>query len=98
MRVEIRRRQDELPAWQVAQLCDLSRQGIQLQMDQALTDGDPVEIRICDLESDFELVVAATVRWQRSLGNAWAVGCQLNEQLEWEVYGELFLNEILESD
>lgn len=81
-----------------AQLRDVSRDGLQLIVEQRLSEQEPVNVQIGQANSDFDLELAATVCWVEPEGKTWAIGCQFKEQLKWEEYGELFLNGILEAE
>ena len=97
--VEIERTQqsslDPIPA----NLCNVSRHGIQLELDHKFLDAEPVVVRIRDQKSDLELSIEATVLWQKEMGEAnWLIGCVLACAMHWETYGELFLHHILKTE
>ncbi len=99
LHILVQRQADSSEATEDWQLGDLSRHGIQLHGQVCLPVGERIDICVRDASSGFVLKICATVRWQHAEGDGgWALGCQLATPLSWEEYGELFLNNILETD
>jgi hypothetical protein len=60
--------------------------------------GESITVRLVDRESGLEVTRSATVsRRSPAREGKWSVGCMLTDLIDWEVFGELFLNEILAS-
>ena len=79
-----------------AELLDLSRSGVRLRVAADLKVQEPITLRLHDEPSGLRLTRSATVRWKRpEQGDLWLVGCLFDEHVEWEMLGELFLNEVL---
>jgi hypothetical protein len=82
-----------------AQLIDLSRGGFQLLVPIQLVQHETISARIRDEKSGLQFDLSGHVRWQRQTTDGkWLVGCQADQELDWETMGELFLNEILVLD
>jgi hypothetical protein len=82
-----------------ADLINLSRDGAQVKIDHPLGVGELVNVRIRCKKSGMELQLPAAICWQRSASEElWAAGCQFVEKIEWETYGELFLEGVLKAD
>ena len=82
-----------------AELIDVSRNGVQLRVAQALHESQPVMVCIRQPGSDLDFHLPSSIIWQRTdEDDRWLVGCQFQQQLNWEDYGELFLHGILEAD
>jgi hypothetical protein len=98
--VQLRRDEGRLPDVVEASLVDLSRGGLQLNVATPLVKGERVLVRICCGENAFDNEAAATVRWIRPSedGQQWKLGLRLKEDLEFDLLGELFLNDALESE
>jgi hypothetical protein len=80
-------------------LVDLSRQGVQLRLASPRKPGENLNIRIQCEESRLDATLRGTVRWQKTAGGErWAVGCIFEEELSYELMGELFLSGILQMD
>ena len=80
-------------------LINLSRHGAQLEIDGPLDVGESFNVRIRCKESGAELQFPATICWLRSESEElWTAGCQFEEEIAWEVYGELFLEGVIKSD
>ena len=98
-RVEIQRSAAGGSAPVEAQLVDLSRHGVRLQVAVPLTTEESVTVRLCDEPSGIDLTLPATVQWQSPEGDqGWSLGCLFDRPMEWETLGELFLNELLVDD
>ncbi|MEQ8786256.1 MAG: PilZ domain-containing protein [Pirellulaceae bacterium] len=98
--VQLRRDEGRLPDVVEAELVDLSRGGLQLVVPTPLSKGEHVQVRISCGENSFDNDVAATVRWLRRTedGAAWHLGLRFKEELQFDLLGELFLNDALESE
>jgi hypothetical protein len=98
--VQLRRDEGRLPDVVEASLVDLSRGGLQLTVATPLSKGERVLVRIFCGENAFDNEAAATVRWIRRTedGEQWKLGLRFNEDLEFDLLGELFLNDALESE
>ena len=81
------------------ELVDLSRNGFRLRTTIPLAVNESVTVRFCHAESELDLALPSTVRWQRpEVGEKWLVGFETERQVDWETLGELFLNDILHVD
>jgi hypothetical protein len=85
-------------AWD-AELTDVSRQGLKLLLDANL----PQDARVClcleQPANQFSVTLACTVRWSRLQDDGrWGAGCIFDQELSWELMGELFLHGILSAD
>ncbi len=97
--IEIRRAAGRDPEIVPGQLVDFSRSGLQVQIDAEVDDDEAVTVRLHDPDSQFELLLSGTIRWQRPAGDGlYSVGCEFDEEVPWELLGELFLNGILSMD
>jgi hypothetical protein len=100
LRVEVR--QGGSPAAEPvdAQLVDLSRSGFQLRTSVPLSLGETISARLRDEDSGLQLVLVGVARWQRPAddGAGWFLGCQCEQELDWAIMGELFLNDVLVMD
>jgi hypothetical protein len=84
------------PACFQADLLDLSREGFRLRSGVELAVGESFALELRDEKSGLALTLSGTVRWQQPQPEQiWLLGCQSQQQLDWETLGELFLNEIL---
>jgi hypothetical protein len=83
-----------------AKLVDLSRHGFKLRTPVSLSLGETITARLTDEDSGLQLDLKGIARWQRPDDNetGWFVGCQCEQELEWAVMGELFLNDLLVMD
>jgi hypothetical protein len=87
---------DESDAGVLAKLIDFSRRGMQFLTATQYDHGEPLYVHLRDGQSDFEVRLEGTVQWQRSAeGNAFSIGCQFQEEVDWATLGELFLCGIL---
>ena len=100
LHVELRRHEGRLPDVVEATLVDLSRGGLQLNVDTPLVKGERVQVRISCGENTFDNETEATVRWVRVSedGKTWSLGLRFKEELRFDLLGELFLNDALESE
>ncbi len=99
LRVEVRRGPGRTPGVIEAELVDLSRGGIGLRVAASLAVSESITVRLEDEASKLKLTRSATVRWaRRDAEGKWAIGCRFDEQMDWEILGELFLNEILAAE
>ncbi len=81
-----------------AHLVDVSRNGLQVQVNKLFATGEAIVVRIAGA-AGLEVSLPGTVQWQRAAEKgAWSVGCSFPEPLAWETIGELFLNQILATD
>jgi hypothetical protein len=93
-------RSDADPAFAAeAQLVDVSRNGLQVQVNSLFATGEAIVVRIVSEQAGLDLSLPGTVQWQRAAENgAWSVGCLFPEPLAWEIIGELFLNQVLATE
>ena len=84
------------PASFQADLLDLSREGFRLRSAVPLAVGESFTLELREEKFGLALTLSGTVRWQQPQPEEiWLLGCQSQQQLDWETLGELFLNEIL---
>ena len=96
VRVRVERADGEEPVSIEAELLDLSRSGVRLRVAADLKIQEPITVQLYDESSGLRLTRRAKVRWRRpEQGEITSVGCLFEEQVEWEMLGELFLNEVL---
>ena len=87
---------DESDAEVLAKLIDFSRRGMQFLTATQYDQGESLYVHLRDGQSDFEVRLEGTVQWQRSAeDNAFSIGCQFHEEVDWATLGELFLCGIL---
>lgn len=98
--VQLLREQGRLPDVVDASLIDLSRGGVQLVVATRLVKGERVRVRIFWGENSFDGDVGAVVRWlcRTDDGQNWNLGLRFSEELQFDLMGELFLNDALESE
>jgi len=96
---EVLRRGGRLPKRLPAMLIDLSRKGIQLRVAMLLERGERITVRLLHLPLEEEYALDATVQWMRLAdGNTYAVGCQFDDEIDFEILGELFLDGLLDTE
>jgi hypothetical protein len=98
VRAEIERSPGRTPGVVSADLQDLSRNGFQVRTPIPLQSGEAIRVRIEIEQPALSLTVPGTVRWQRADEGAWVAGCLSDRPIDWESLGELFLNDILDTD
>src|SRR5262245_15633624 len=82
-----------------AQLGDLSRQGLKLVTAQEVANDETIQVELVLPGRLLVLSKSATVRWGKYQDDGqWAIGLQFEQELAWEVMGELFLNGVLSYD
>lgn len=97
--VRVKRNARVTPTPLQAELLDLSRSGVLLQMAVSLPIGEPIVICIEAETPQIDLTLSAVVRRCKSEEDGqWLVGCESDYPLEWETLGELFFGDILEID
>jgi hypothetical protein len=98
--VQLQRADGRLPDVVDASLIDLSRGGVQLIVSTPLSKGERLRVRISCGKNSFDSDVGATVRWLRrnEVEREWIVGLRFTEELQFDLLGELFLNDALESE
>jgi len=97
--VNVERTTNRVPPALPALLVDFSRQGARLRAAVPLEAGEPVTLSFSPARGALDLVLHATVQWQRPAGNdTTAVGCRFVREVDWEAMGELFLCGILARD
>ena len=97
--VAIRRAAGETPECIEAELLNLSRDGFQVRTSVPLDAREAIVLEFQEPDSGLEFTLPGTVCWQQSDGDAvWLHGCRSTRQLDWEILGELFLNQILATD
>jgi hypothetical protein len=85
-------------AWDV-DLTDVSRQGLKLLIDTKLPEDSAIHLCLEQPANQFSITLACTVRWCRLQDDGrWGAGCIFDQELSWELMGELFLNGILSAD
>ncbi len=69
---------------------DLSSGGVLLRLEQDLVPGDPVRVTLC-LTKQPPLTMAGTVAWAHPhpIFAGWALGVRFNEELPWEMVGDI---------
>jgi hypothetical protein len=100
LRVEVRQGDSAAAETVDAQLVDLSRNGFQLLTAVSLTLGEMATAHLSDEQSGLSLELEGIARWQRPTddGTGWFVGCQCEQEIDWAIMGELFLNDVLVMD
>ena len=64
-----------------------------------LERGERISVRLIPLDTSPDNTLDATVQWMRmSNGNTYVVGCQFDNEIEFETLGELFLDGLLDTD
>jgi hypothetical protein len=97
--VEFLRAEEKQPRVVCGILTDFSRNGLKVNSATRLDDCEPVTARMFQLGGKFELLLDGSIRWQRDEEDGtFAIGCEFNEEVTWEVLGELFLNGVLAID
>lgn len=89
---------DNKPQQFSAQLIDLSRNGAQLCCERQLEHGEPISLRLQIESSDLDVTLRGKVRWQHKEEDAYSIGCQFDDEIDWETLGELFLSGVLSTD
>ncbi|NIL96313.1 MAG: hypothetical protein GTO26_02960 [Planctomycetales bacterium] len=78
-------------------LVDFSRKGMQILSPRPLQIGEKISGVLRATDGQLEVKLYGTVQWQRGAeGQQFAIGCQFDEEVDWEVMGELFLSGILD--
>ena len=78
------------------QLVDLSRHGLKLITDGEIPVDGMVRVQAELPIGAVQVSPAATIRWSRLEDDGrWAAGLVFEQELSWEVMGEMFLNGIL---
>ena len=99
LQVAIQRAVGETPERIEARLLNLSRDGFQVRTSVPLAAKEAIVLKFEEPESGLEFDLPGTVCWEQVQGDgSWVQGCQSARQLDWEVLGELFLNELLATD
>ena len=81
------------------ELVDLSRQGAHLRLSRPVEPGESFLIRIQCEDAQLDVTLQGIQRWQRTDGpEKWAVWCVFDEELGYELMGELFLSGILDME
>lgn len=64
-----------------------------------LERGERISVRLIPLDTSCDNTLDATVQWLRmSDGNTYVVGCQFDDEIDFETLGELFLDGVLDTD
>ena len=80
-------------------ILDFSRGGCQLLSPVELREEEAVSIKLLDPASGLSLELPAVVRWSRPRADGlYACGCQFDQQVEFELLGELFLSGFLSTE
>ena len=78
------------------ELVDFSRTGARFRSTVRLAESEAIAVRLEDRQGTVWLTCSAVVRWARpDRAGTWSVGCQLDEPLDLETLGELFLSGVL---
>jgi len=95
-RVWLDRSLGELGALVEAQLVDFSREGAKFELSGPVVPDESLLVRIQDKANSLDITLPAVVRWQRAEGpGKWAMGCLFDQEVPYEVVGELFLSGVL---
>jgi hypothetical protein len=82
-----------------AQLADLSRQGLRAITHREMPATETVRIQAELTDTLVQLAAAAKVRWVKLQEDGqWTCGLQFEQELSYEVMGELFLSGALSQD
>jgi hypothetical protein len=82
-----------------AELADVSRQGLKLILAARLPEDSRAELCLEQPANQFRVALPVTVRWARVMDDGrWSAGCIFDQELSWELMGELFLNGILSAE
>lgn len=80
------------------ELLDFSRGGCCIAWRVPLEKLETVVVRLCDEVSGLAFELPATVRWVRSEDEGYIAGCQFDQEVDYEVLGELFLAGFLSTE
>lgn len=82
-----------------AQLVDFSRMGAKFEVTAPLALDESFRVRIQQAAHAVDITLPAVVRWQRIEGDhGWMMGCLFEQEVPYEVVGELFLSGLLSTD
>ena len=82
-----------------ARLVDFSRRGARFELNGSVVPDESLLVRIQADAHSLDVSLPAVVRWQRAEGGGnWALGCLFEQEVPYEVVGELFLSGILSTD
>ena len=97
--IQVQRQPGQKPQNIAAELVDLSRRGGQFVCSTSLEMDEPIVLHIMLPSSSLEVRLSAKVRWERPASDGlFAVGCILDDEMDWETLGEMFLNGVLSAD
>ena len=85
----------------VAEIINLSRQGVQLLVPTDFPSGQSIELVFTEEMVGANVTQSAVVCWCRqdkTRPEMYDVGCKFGQAIEWEAMGELFLRGILSTD
>jgi hypothetical protein len=81
-----------------ARLLNFSRQGLRLRCAANLQIGDPVRVQLSDSDG-FQHAISGVVKWRGDEADGeQTYGCLFDEEVEWEILGELLLRGVLTSE
>jgi hypothetical protein len=81
------------------QLVDFSRNGAKLELATPITPDSAVNLCLQSADKKLSVSLPGHVRWQRRLAEGhWLLGCLFENEVSYEVIGELFLSGVLEMD
>jgi len=77
-------------------LVNISRRGVRLHVPADLKEDDHLNLQIRQTNSDLNICRKAQVQWSAQIDEGInVVGCRLASDINWEVMGELFLNDMI---
>jgi Tfp pilus assembly protein PilZ len=95
--VELRRDDDPAAPPISSLLVDMSRKGMQILADVSLEIGEKITVFLREPSAELEVQLSGKVQWQRGTDDQqFVIGCQFDEDVNWETLGELFLSGILD--
>lgn len=81
------------------QLVDFSRKGAKLTLNLPVAPDSDVILHIEATSQGVDLQLPGKVRWQRIEGpGSWVLGCMFEQEVPYEVIGEMFLSGVLSTD
>ena len=97
--VSIERAQPVPTATSQPEVIDFSRGGCRFRWKHELQKNEPIVLRVTDNSSGISLEAAGTVRWCRvSKDEHYEIGCQFDQELNYEHLGELFIAGFLSTE
>ena len=97
--LQVLRQPGQKPQVFAAELVDLSRLGAQFICSTSLETDEAIVLQIILPSSSLDVRLPAKVRWERPESDGLlAIGCVLDDEMDWETLGEMFLNGVLSAD